>query len=179
MFAKKLLGTSVLVTATALTGAAATQDVNSHWYTKLRKPDFQPPAATFPLVWPALYASIALASAAVLVPQAKKRATQKRRESLGVQVTRPDADPASDPARGYRRALLLNLALNAGWSWTFFRQHDLDLALGTATGLAVSSTDLARRAGRVHRGLGWALVPYAAWCWFATALTARIRTLNS
>ncbi|QPZ38599.1 TspO/MBR family protein [Paramicrobacterium chengjingii] len=179
MFAKKLLGTSALVTATALVGAAATQDVNGRWYKKLYKPDFQPPAKTFPLVWPVLYASIALTSAAVLVPRARERAAQKRRESLGVKYAGPQADAASDPAHGYRRALLLNLALNASWSWTFFRQHDLDLALGTATGLAVSSTDLARRAGRVHRGLGWALAPYAAWCWFATALTSRIRTLNN
>lgn len=160
MFAKKLLATSALVTATAAVGVVATQDVNSRWYRKLRKPDFQPSRTVFPVVWPVLYASIALASAGVFTVGSK-------------------ASAADNPARGYRRALLGNLVLNAGWSWTFFRMHNLDLARTTASGLALSSTDLVRRAGRVKKGFGWLLVPYAAWCWFATLLTSRIRELNS
>ncbi len=82
------------------------------------------------------------------------------------------------PARGYRRALLLNLTLNAAWSWCFFKLHNLPLSLGVATALAASSTDLARRAGRVKPALGWALAPYAVWCTFATVLTGRIQAKN-
>lgn len=160
MFARKLLRTSALVTATAAVGAVATQDVDSRWYRKLRKPNFQPSRTVFPVVWPVLYASIAFASAGVLTVGAKAGASE-------------------NPANGYRRALLANLLLNAGWSWTFFRMHDLELARTTASGLAASSTDLVRRAGRVKKGLGWLLVPYAAWCWFAALLTSRIRALNS
>ena len=44
--------------------------------------------------------------------------------------------------------------------------------------LAASSIDLARRAGRAGRGPGLALVLYAAWCTFATALTAEIARRN-
>lgn len=172
MFGKKLLGTGALVTAAALIGSAATQDVEGRWYRKLRKPDFQPPREAFPVVWPALYASIALVSAGVLTSRAKRRA------AIDDAPERAEPGAVADPAHGYRRALVTNLALNAGWSWTFFRRHDLDLARGNAIALAVSSTDLARRAGRVHRGLCWALAPYAAWCWFAALLTSRIRTLN-
>jgi len=157
LFAKKLLGAGALVTATALIGAAASKDAQSRWYRKLRKPDFQPPREAFPVVWPVLYGTIALSSAGVLSAHEGEK---------------------KDRARGYRGALLANLVLNAGWSWTFFKKHDLDLAFGNAVGLAVSSTDLARRAGRVHRGLGLLLLPYAAWCWFATLLTSSIRTLN-
>lgn len=178
MFGRKLLATSAAVTATAVVGSIASTGVDSDWYRDLAKPDFQPPKQAFPIVWPVLYGSIALASAGVLAVKARKRATVKRREEWGARPDAVEAAREDDITRGYRRALLVNLALNAGWSWTFFRRHDLDLALATAGGLAASSTDLVRRAGRVHRGLGWALVPYAAWCGFATALTASIRRLN-
>ncbi|SEB52358.1 TspO and MBR related proteins [Paramicrobacterium humi] len=179
MFARKLLTTGALVTATAAVGSIATQDVDSRWYRKLRKPDFQPSRSVFPIVWPALYASIALASAGVLSVGAKRRAARTRLVTAAGGGEAAEAVAPDNPARGYRRALLANLALNAGWSWTFFRMHDLDLARVTASGLAVSSTDLARRAGRVNKGLGLLLVPYAAWCWFASLLTSRIRALNS
>jgi tryptophan-rich sensory protein len=74
--------------------------------------------------------------------------------------------------------LFVNLALNASWSWCFFRYRNLPLSVAVAGVLAVSSADLARRAGRVRPALGWALVPYAAWCAFATLLSARIKDLN-
>lgn len=178
MFGRKLVGSTALVAATATVGTIASADVDSDWYRSLAKPNFQPPQKAFPIVWPALYGSIALASAGVLAVKARKRAVAKRREEWGA---RPDAVQSAheaDTTRGYRRALLVNLVLNAGWSWMFFRRKDLDLALATAGGLAVSSTDLVRRAGRVRPGLGWLLAPYAAWCTFAAVLTGSIRSLN-
>jgi len=195
MFGKKLMLTGALTTVTALVGAAASKDVESRWYLKLEKPDFQPPREAFPVVWPVLYGTIAVASAAVLTRRARERAELaevKHAESKQPEAKRvesadaPGAEgghgsKAARPkrkTRGYLGALLANLALNAGWSWVFFRQHDLDAALGTAAGLAVSSTDLARRSGKVHWGLGLLLAPYAAWCWFATLLTGSIRSLN-
>jgi len=164
MFLKSLLTTGSLTTAAAVAGSLATQSVRSPWYQKLKKPAIQPPPAVFPVVWTTLYADIALASASVL---------SKRRQTT-------DAAAADERVgRGYRRALVVNLVLNAAWSWSFFRLRNLPLSVGVAAALAVSSADLARRAGAVKPLLGWALAPYAAWCAFATLLSERIRRLNA
>ena len=165
MFLKSLLVTGALTSAAATAGSLATGPaVQSHWYQKLRKPAIQPPPAVFPVVWTTLYADIALASASVL-SNGKKQATDA-------------ATPPENPARGYLGALVLNLALNAAWSWCFFRLRNLPLSVGVAGTLALSSVGLARRAGRVKPALGWLLAPYAAWCAFATVLSARIDALN-
>lgn len=165
MFLKSLLVTGALTAAAATAGSLATApEVKSHWYQKLRKPAIQPPPAAFPAVWTTLYADIALVSASV-VSDGKKQATDA-------------AAPAENPARGYLGALVLNLALNAAWSWCFFRLRKLTLSVGVAGALALSSVGLARRAARVKPAFGWALAPYAAWCAFAALLSARIEDLN-
>ena len=53
-----------------------------------------------------------------------------------------------------------------------FVEHK-ESALLTASGL-----DLARRSARVNRPAGAALLPYAAWCGFATVLSAAIARRN-
>jgi tryptophan-rich sensory protein len=60
----------------------------------------------------------------------------------------------------------------------FFRAHRLASAVAVAGALAVSSADLARRAGQGSPAAGWALVPYAAWCSFATVLSGVIWRRN-
>jgi tryptophan-rich sensory protein len=173
MFLKSLVTTGLLTAAAATAGSLASQEVKGHWYRTLPKPSIQPPRAAFPVVWTALYADIALTSAGVL----------DAGSTLGDGTSERDRTDAAAPAaagasRGYVAALIVNLLLNAGWSWSFFRLRNLPLSLGVAAALTVSSVDLVRRAARVRPGLGWLLAPYAAWCAFATVLTARIRTLN-
>lgn len=166
MFWKNLLATSAkTVLAAAVGGAATSSGVQSTWYAQLEKPDFQPPPVAFPIAWTLLYADIAVTSASVL--------TELQDQG---RVGSADADRA---ARHYRAALTVNLVLNAGWCWTFFARRDPALATVTAAALTVSSADLARRAGRAGKPQSLALVPYAAWCGFATALSGRIHQLNS
>ncbi|MBB1484384.1 tryptophan-rich sensory protein [Tessaracoccus sp. MC1865] len=157
-FERPLALTSALTAVTALSGSLAT-DPGSAWYRALDKPGWKPPSWVFPIVWTALYTDIALTSAKVI-------------EDLEAQ-----GDPAS--ADRYRNALVLNLALNQGWSWAFFRAHRLGSATVLAGLLAASSWDLARRAGPSGSSRMAALAPYAAWCSFATFLTAEIRRRNS
>jgi len=160
-FLKSLLTTGGLTAGAAAMGSvASSQGVDDDWYRRLDKPGFQPPAAAFPIVWTTLYADIALTSAGVL-------------------SARPRRARLKDDRRGYLAALTVNLVLNASWSWVFFRKHRLALALVVAALLAMSSFDLARRAGRVRRGHGLLLLPYALWCSFATVLTARLAAANS
>lgn len=140
--------------AAALGSAATTSGTRSTWYRSLRKPAIQPPPAVFPVVWTALYAQTALASF-----EAQSHMT-------------------SQEARAYRRKLALNMTLNAGWCWSFFRGHQLVPSIAVAGALAVSSADLARTAGAASGRAGWNVVPYTAWNTFATVLTAAIWRKN-
>ncbi|BBY77455.1 tryptophan-rich sensory protein [Mycolicibacterium parafortuitum] len=92
--------------ATGVIGGLATRPaVQSSWYRRLRKPSFQPPPAAFPIVWNLLYADISGVSATTIDGLEER------------------GDTAA--ARAYSRALALNLALNASWSWVFFNRRKL------------------------------------------------------
>lgn len=153
-----LAATSIAVAVAAGTGSIASPRRVPAWYTRLRKPAYQPPGAAFPVVWTALYADIATTSAMTLD---NFRAAGQH-----------------DKARGYAAALTVNLLLNAGWSWLFFRFHKLGAAVVGAAALTVSSADLARRAAEADPRAGAALSPYPLWCAFATVLSTHIWRLN-
>jgi tryptophan-rich sensory protein len=146
------------VVATAGLGGLASQDVRAPWYADLEKPSFQQPDAVFPIAWTTLYTDIVLSTAHAL----------DRLERAG----------RTDEAAAYRRALAANLAVNAAWSWVFFRWHRLGPAVGVAGLLALSSADLVRRTSRVSTPAAVALAPYPAWCGFATVLSAAIYRRN-
>lgn len=153
-----LAGTALAVAAAAGTGSIASPARTTAWYTRIRKPRYQPPGAVFPVVWTALYTDIAATSA--------------------VAIDRFRAAGRDDKARAYIAALGVNLTLNAGWSWLFFRYHKLGAsALGAAV-LTASSADLVRRAADADPRAGSALSPYPLWCAFATALSTHIWRLN-
>lgn len=141
----------------AVSGSLAT-DTKSTWYESLNKPSWQPPGVVFPFVWTALYTGLAATSART--------------------INELDSADRTDEAAGFKSALLINLALNQGWSWTFFKANALKLATLNAAALAASSIDLACRSSKVNPAKGKELVPYAAWCTFATALTAAIAYRN-
>ncbi|GAA1711229.1 TspO/MBR family protein [Propioniferax innocua] len=152
---KHLALTGIATAACAVAGSAATsRSVGSRWYESLDKPAWQPPGWAFPVAWTTLYLDIAWTTA-----EAMDHMTPQERAAL-------------------MRALVINLGLNAGWCWVFFDRRLLNLGVLVAASLAVSSADLARRAGGVRRGLGRRLAPYALWCAFATALTWSIARRN-
>lgn len=156
--AKKAWAQSLaMTTATAVSGSIAT-DTNSLWYKSLSKPKWQPPGWLFPIVWTGLYAGITATSART--------------------INQLEARGDDDEANAYRAALGVNLVLNQGWSWTFFRARKLGLATVVAALLAGSSMDLANRSRKVDEGKGLELTPYALWCSFATVLTASIWRRN-
>ncbi|OBK51504.1 TspO/MBR family protein [Mycobacterium sp. 1081908.1] len=153
-----LAATTLAVAAAAGTGSIASPKRLPAWYSRLRKPPYQPPSAAFPLVWTALYTDIAATSAAV--------------------IDRLRAAGQHDGAQRYAAALGVNLALNAGWSWLFFRYHKLGASALGAAALTVSSADLARRAAQADPRAGLALSPYALWCAFAAVLATHVWRLN-
>lgn len=153
-----LAKTATAALTTALLGGLASRPAQSTWYEVLRKPWFQPPRQAFPIVWPVLYAGIAVVSACTI--------DQLR------------AEGHDDRARGYTVALAGNLAVNAAWSWVFFSRRQLGAAAVTAAALTASSADLTRRSVQAQGASGAVLVPYPLWCAFATVLSTRIWMLN-
>jgi translocator protein len=153
-----LAATAVAVAAAASTGSLATRHRAPRWYARLVKPGYVPPPGVFPVAWTALYADIAATSATAI-------------DSLR-------AEGRHDEARNYVVALGSNLILNAGWSWLFFRYRKLGASAVGAAVLAASSADLTRRTVAADPRAGAALVPYALWCAFATAMSGHIWVLN-
>lgn len=153
-----VLGTSAAVVATALVGASASSGADDPWFQELRKPSFQPPPIAFPIVWPILYAAIAVA---------------------GVQTLDALEQPGrGDQAAAYRRALGVNLSLNAAWTWLFFKARRPLVATVESAVLTGTTVDLLRRGRTAAPRAQLLLLPYLAWTVFATALTGRISRLN-
>ncbi|MFC9283439.1 TspO/MBR family protein [Streptomyces collinus] len=143
------------VTATALAGTRAV-DADSTWYTSLRKPPWQPPSQAFGPVWTALYATIAYAGGRALGTSRERRRSVRLAASLAV-----------------------NLTLNAGWSHLFFARHSPGAGLAGTVLLDLSTAELIHRTARHDRTAALVLLPYAAWCAFATALNASIVRRNA
>lgn len=154
-----LAATAVAAAAvSAVGGLASGPSVQSTWYSQLRKPPYQPPRQAFPVVWPALYADIAVVSAST-IDQLKDR-------------------NEAAAARVFRAALGVNLLLNGSWSWLFFNRHWLATSAAVAAALTASSVDLSRRAIEVRGVRAAPLALYPMWCAFATVLSTHIWLLN-
>ena len=121
------------------------------WYAALRKPSWTPPGWLFAPVWTLLYAMMAVAAWLVW------RETGLSRE-IGLFV--------------------LQLALNAAWTWLFFglKRPGLALADIVLLWLAILATHLAFE--HVRPLAGWLLIPYLAWVTFAAALNGAVWWLN-
>jgi tryptophan-rich sensory protein len=124
------------------------------FYATLDKPHWAPPAGLFGPVWTLLYISMAVAAWLVW------------RERGWTQ------------ARGALSLFLLQLGLNAWWSWLFFGLHQGALALADILALlGLIAVTLASFA-RVRPLAAWLLVPYLAWVSFATALNYSVWQRN-
>ena len=153
-----LAATTLAVGAAAGIGSVASRPRVTRWYSRLRKPGYVPPAGVFPVAWTSLYTDIAVTSATA--------------------IDRLRAAGRQDEARNYVVALAVNLTLNAGWSWLFFRYQRLGASAVGAAVLAASSADLTRRTAAADPRAGAALLPYPLWCAFASAMSGHIWVLN-
>jgi tryptophan-rich sensory protein len=124
------------------------------WYAHLSKPSFNPPDWLFAPVWTILYFLMGVAAFLVWHRQGSARAF---------------------PALAF---FLVQLALNAGWSWIFFGLHKPGAALVEigVLWLAILATLVAF--ARLRRAAGLLLVPYLLWVSFAAYLNFRLWRLN-
>jgi benzodiazapine receptor len=125
------------------------------WYPTLHKPSFNPPNWLFGPVWTVLYAMMGVAAWRVWC------------KAWGNRARRPLA------------LFALQLALNLGWSVTFFGLHAIGAAVVVIVALeaAILGTMLAFR--RIDGVAAALLVPYALWVAFATLLNVTIWRLNN
>jgi tryptophan-rich sensory protein len=124
------------------------------WYAHLAKPAFNPPAWVFAPVWTLLYLVMGLAAWLVW----RERGVARAAPALAL--------------------FLVQLALNAAWSWLFFGLHHIGWALLdlAALWLAIGVTLLAFWAHRPLAGL--LMVPYLLWVSFAALLNFQLWRLN-
>ena len=124
------------------------------WYRTLVRPSIAPPNWVFGPVWTLLYALMAIAAWQVWLSP-------------------------SSPVRTWGMVLfLVQLGLNFGWSWIFFRQHAIGAALAEVVLLwaAIGATTLAF--SRVSPVAAWLMAPYWAWVTFASVLNGAFWRLN-
>jgi benzodiazapine receptor len=133
-------------------GAIASIDA-ADFYLSLQRPAWAPPASVFGPVWTVLYGMMAVAAWLVW-----RRQSSWRQTALALFV--------------------VQLVLNALWSWLFFKWQ-----LGAVASMEVVLLWLAIVATviaffRVNKAAGALMLPYLAWVSFATLLTITVWRLN-
>mgnify|MGYP006421140905 CR=1 FL=1 len=133
--------------------AVVTRPAVATWYQDIQRPAWTPPDMAFPIVWTTLYVLMALAAW-----QAWRRV--------------PHA------AAGALIPFLIQLALNAAWSYAFFGYGNFPLGFVVLVALVLAVlatiTAFAQRSGLA----AWLMAPYLVWICYAAALNARIVQLN-
>ncbi|WP_287141337.1 TspO/MBR family protein [Mesorhizobium sp.] len=141
------------VAAAAIAGNLATLPNVPTWYAHLTKPSFNPPNWVFAPVWTTLYLMMAYAFYRVL---------------------KANADWISFAVAIF----LIQITLNAVWSWVFFSFHSPrgGLVVITLLWLAIVLTILAF--WQIDPTASMLLWPYLLWVSFAAALNWEIDRLN-
>ena len=135
-------------------GAVAGSGDGNPWFMDLVKPAIYPPPQVFGIVWSILYVLIALALVMVI--------TARGAPGRGIAIA----------------AFCVQLLLNLAWSPMFFGAHQMRPALILLLVLnaaIVLTVVLFRRVRPLAAGL---LLPYLAWCLFATLLNWQFLEAN-
>lgn len=140
----------VLVVLAAAFGASFEAGV---WYAELRKPPWTPPPWVFGPAWSVLYLLMALAMWRVWVSGHYVR-------------------------NGALIWWLLQLGLNAIWSWLFFGLNRIGWAMAVMALLIVFVILCIKAFSGVSRSAAWLMAPYLAWLLFAFALNVTIWDMN-
>lgn len=140
-----------LAFAAGAVGAIASVDAAA-FYAQLARPSWAPPGSAFAPVWTTLYALMGIA--AWLVWREAPR------------------------AQGALALFVLQLAVNALWSWLFFAWRLGALAFADALLLAMLIVATGAAFWRVRRLAALLLAPYFLWVAFACALTWAVWRAN-
>ncbi len=152
---RKVFALLVSLAVVAIVAAFAAQFQPGDWYAALEKPGFTPPDWVFAPVWTVIYLLMAVAAWLIWL----------RRDRPGAQT-----------ALGL---YAIQLVLNGAWSWLFFGQHRVGLAMLDITVLLLVLAACVLTFRLVHRAASVLMAPYLAWVGFAALLNAGIWRLNA
>ena len=124
----------------------------SDWFVTLTKPSFNPPSWVFGPVWTVLYIMIGCAGGFLW------QLRQKRPNLM--------------------MFYLLQLILNFSWSFIFFGERNLGLALVDISLLWLSIIVIMSLSYRASKTVFWLLAPYLLWVSFACVLNYSLWRLN-
>jgi len=124
------------------------------WYDSLTKPSWTPPDWLFPVAWTVLYVAIAVSAWLVW------RAAGLAEGMLALAVW------------------LIQLVLNAAWSWLFFGLRRMDLAFVEVLGLWASILGCIVLFAPLSSVAALLMVPYLVWVSFAAALNLAVWQAN-
>ncbi len=139
---------------TALLGSLLTSRAMD-WYKSIAKPSWTPPGSIIGAVWTILFILGAISALIVW-----------------------NGLPHDTHFKWIIAVFIINAILNVGWSWLFFGQHVLGLAIFEAGLLGLSVLALIILIWPGSRLAASLLIPYAAWVCFATFLTYKVWSLN-
>ncbi|MES2523800.1 MAG: TspO/MBR family protein [Gemmatimonadota bacterium] len=153
---RRWLGLAGWIGISLLTGAVGgLASINAtEFYLQLDRPPWAPPGWLFGPVWTVLY--LLMGVAAWLVWRAR----------------------GWDGARGALTLFVVQLAVNALWTWAFFAWRSGALALADIGLLAILIIATMVAFARVNRVAALLLLPYLCWVAFATALTISVWQRN-
>ena len=140
--------------AALLIGAALTQP-NLGWYATLAKPGFTPPNGIFPIVWPILYALMAISF--WIAWRAPGKEEDRKRAAIWFSI---------------------QLALGVVWSAAFFWLHSPASGLGVIMAFLIAILGTIVVFDRLSRMTALLLLPLLLWVSFATSLNFAIWYLN-
>jgi benzodiazapine receptor len=148
-----LLAWVVLSFTAAAIGAVASADAGA-FYQQLVRPGWAPPQWLFAPVWTVLYALMGVAAWLVW----RAHGFRQARAALAI--------------------FIVQLGVNALWSWVFFVWREGALAFAEVLLLWCLIVITAALFRRLHAVAAWLLLPYLAWVTFAAALTFSTWRLN-
>jgi benzodiazapine receptor len=124
------------------------------WYAGLTKPTFNPPNYLFGPVWTTLYVLMGISVFLIW----KQPPSPKRKKAINL--------------------YLIQFALNLAWSFIFFNQHQIFLALIDIVAMWICILLTILAFSKFSKPAAWLLVPYISWVSFATILNVAIWWLN-
>jgi tryptophan-rich sensory protein len=133
-----------------------TRDNIPTWYATLKKPFFNPPNWVFAPVWTILYIMMGIAAGRVW--------------------NKVDSDQQNVKKGMY--FFIIQLALNALWSYLFFGMHNLFLSIIEIILLWLMIYETYSQFKKVDRLASKLLIPYLVWVSYASILTASVWYLN-
>ena len=141
-----LLSAIVMIIVYAIPNSVTIRATDSAWYTCV-KPTITPPKYVFPIVWTILYIFIGIALAQALMA----KPSYERNILLGMH--------------------LWNLVLNVLWSFIYFGQHDVMLALFVLFNMIIATIFILHYTYlTLPVWVFWLLLPYIGWLYFAALL---------